>query len=125
MKVKNKIFYQVATNRNFKVGDRLHFGEETNGQMKIFNFSFNENGKPFHELGFKDAKKGIFKNKTLIYKLSNALANYDLYLRETALEEVRKEKFPNLPSRFKCMFLSETKEDALKNMDIMLKRGAG
>ena len=125
MKVKNQILYQVATNRDFKVGDKIHFGNETNGQMKIFDFTFNENGKPLHELGFKNAKKGIFKNKNLEMKMAIALQNYDLFMREIAMEEVRKEKFPNLPSRFKCMYLSETKEEALKNLEIMFKKGQG
>lgn len=122
MKVKNKILYQVATNRNFKAGDKIHFGEDFNGQMKIFDFIFNENGKPFHELGFKSAKQGIFKNKDLTFKMSNALANYDLFMREIALEEVRKEKFPSRPSRFKCMYLSETQEEATKNWEAMAKK---
>lgn len=125
MKVKNKILYQVATNRDFKLGEKIHFGNETNGQMKIFDFSFNEYGKPLHELGFKKAKKGIFKNKNLEMKMAIALQNYDLFMREIALEEVRNEKYPNLPSRFKCMYLSETKEETLKNLEIMSKKGQG
>ncbi len=121
-KAKDLILYQVATDRNYKVGDKIHFGETPNGQMKIFDFSFNQNGKPIHELGFKTAQKGIFKNKQLQMDMSIALQNYDLFMREIALEEVRKEKFPQLPSRFKCMFLSECKEDVFKNIDIMAKK---
>lgn len=122
MKLKNAILYQVATNRNFKVGDKIHFGEELNGQMKIFDFIYNENGTPFHELGFKNAKKGIFKDRELVLKMANAIANYDLFMREIALEEVRKEKFPTRPSRFKCMFLSENKDEAIKNWAMMSKK---
>lgn len=43
-----------------------------------------------------------------------ALQNYDLFMREIALEEVKQEKFPELPSRFRCMYLSESKEDVFK-----------
>lgn len=125
MKLKGKILYQVATNRNFKVGDKLHFGEEFNGQMKIFDFEFNENGESYRWLAFQHAEKGIFKNKELLYKLSNALSNYDLFMREIAVEQVRKEKFPSKPSRFKCMYLSDTKEVVLKNFETMLKKTKG
>ncbi len=122
-KVKDLILYQVATDRNYKVGDKIYFGEDFNGQMKIFDFSFNQNGKPLHELGFKHAKKkGIFKNKQLEIDMALALQNYDLFMREIALEEVRKEKFPELPSRFKCMYLSECKEDVFKNIEIMANK---
>ncbi len=119
MKVKNKILYQVATNRNFKVGDKIHFENELNGQVKIFDFKFNINGTPLHELGFKSLKKGIFKDKKLMLEMSRALQDYDLFMREIALEEVRQEKFPSLPSRFKCMYLSENREDVQKNLEIM------
>lgn len=121
-KVKDLILYQVATDRNYKVGDKVYFGETPNGQMKIFDFSFNKNGKPLHELGFKSANKGIFKNKQLQLDMAIALQNYDLFIREIALEKVRQEKFPELPSRFYCMYLSEYKEDALKNIDIMVNK---
>ena len=117
MKVKDQIFYQIATNRNFKVGDKLYFGNEINGQSRIFNFSFNIDGKPLHELAFKDLKKRMFRDKNLTFEMAKALANYDLFMREIALEDVRKEKFPDLPSRFFCMYLSEHKEDMMETFD--------
>ena len=120
--VKDLILYQVATDRNYKVGDKIYFGEKPNGQIKIFDFSFNKQGKPLHELGFKTAKKGIFKNKQLQLDMAIALQNYDLFMREIAMEEVRQEKFPELPSRFRCMYLSESKEDVFKNIDIMANK---
>ena len=121
-KVKDLILYQVATDRNYKVGDKIYFGETPNGQMKIFDFSFNKNGKPLHELGFRSANKGIFKNKQLQLDMAIALQNYDLFMREIALEKVRQEQFPELPSRFYCMYLSECKEDAIKNLDLMANK---
>ncbi len=119
MKINYEVLFQVATNRNFKVGDKIHFGNEFNGQMKIFNFTFNKDGKPLHELGLKSSKQGIIKDKKLLFEMSVALQNYDLFMREIALEEVRKEKFPNFPSRFKCMYLSDNKDIVIKNLNIM------
>ncbi|MBR5226725.1 MAG: DUF2441 domain-containing protein, partial [Clostridia bacterium] len=123
MKVKDKIFYQVATDRNYKVGDILCFGEDLNGLgYRVQNSNFNDGKTPFHKLGFMylDSKK-IFKNKQLVLQMSKALLEADFVLRELAAEEVRKEKFSHLPSRLKCMFLSETKEETLKNFEKMKK----
>jgi len=124
--VKDLILYQVATDRNYKVGDKLYFGEESNGQeFNCFNLKFNKDGQPLHKLGFDNAKKGIFKNKSLMIDISKALNNYDFIMREFALEEVRRQKFPNLPSRFKCMFLSEDEDTCLNNLESMLNRTKG
>ena len=126
MKVKDLILYQIATDRNYKVGDKMHFGDEPNGQeFNCLNISFNKEGQPLHKLGFDNGKKGIFKNKNLIFDLSKALSNYDFIMREFALEEVRKQQFPHLPSRFRCMFLSEDADTCLHNLQGFINRGAG
>ena len=126
MQVKDMILYQVATDRNYKVGDIIHFGDEPNGQeFNCLNLSFNKEGQPLHKLGFDNAKKGIFKNKNLIFDLSKALSNYDFIMREFALEEVRRQQFPHLPSRFRCMFLSEDADTCLHNFQGFINRGAG
>lgn len=126
MQVKDLIFYQVATDRNYKVGDIIHFGDEPNGQEhNCLNLSFNKEGQPLHKIGFDNAKKGIFKNKNLILDLSKALSNYDFIMREFALEEVRKQQFSHLPSRFRCMFLSEDADTCLHNLQGFINRGAG
>lgn len=126
MKIENGIFYQIATDRNYKVGDKLYFGDSPNGQeFNCLNFLFNKNGDPLHKLGFKHAKKGIFKNKKLLFDMSKALSDYDFVIREFALEEVRKENFSHLPSRFRCMFLSDKKEICLNNLKDFVNKGAG
>ena len=100
-KVKDLILYQVATDRNYKVGDKFIFGKALNGQgNRVFNSKFYQNDKPIHQLGFDYVNsKKIFKDKSLIIKVCKALAESDFVIRELALEEVRKQKFPNLPSR--------------------------
>jgi len=126
MQVKDLILYQVATDRDYKVGDKLYFGESKNGQYNnCVNASFNSNGEPLHKLGFKHLKKGLFKDKKLILEMSKALNNYDFIMREFALEEVRREKFSHLPSRFSCMFLSDKEEVCLKNFNDFLKKDRG
>ncbi len=123
MKVKNLILYQVATDRNYKVGDIIKFGEELNGQgNRVYCSNFKSNNLPIYKHGFEyaDSKK-FLKNKKLIIQLSKALNEHDFILRELATEEVRKEKFPNLPSRMKCMFLLDDKEKVIKLVKEMRK----
>ena len=122
MKVKNKIFYQVATDRDYKVGDVLNFGENFNGVgNRVMNSQFCKE-QPLHKLGFDYLNsKRIFKDKKLVLDLCLSLLEADFVIRELAAEDVRKEKYPNFPSRLRCMFLSETKEELLKNFAEMKK----
>ncbi len=123
MQVENQTYYQIAKNRNYRVGDKLYFGKEDNGQVRIFDFSFAHDGQPLHKHAFKDAKKGVFKNKERIKKYAIALNEYDFLLRELALEEIRKEKFSSAPSRFKCMYLFDNKDKMLEAFDYCKKQG--
>lgn len=123
MKVKDLILYQVATDRNYKVGDVLTFNKDIpNGQYnRVFNTDFRLNGtRPSDEMYFVAKRKfKKFKSKDDIYSIAHTLEYYDVLVKEIALEEVRKEKYPNLPSRLHCMYLSLSKEIALKNLKSM------
>ena len=123
MKVKDMILYQVATDRNYKVGDILLFNKDVpNGQHnRVFNSDFRLNGaRPSDEM-YSVAKRRLkkFKSKDDIYSLAHIFESYDVAIKEIALEEVRKEKFPDLPSRLHCMYLSTSKEIALENAKSM------
>lgn len=124
--VKDLILYQVATDRDYKVGDILEFGKVNNGQgERILNSKFYDE-LPFYNKGFNylDSKK-MFKDKKLILQLSKALAEVDFVIRELAVEEVRKAKFAECPSRLKCMFLSNSKEVVLNNFKTFYQKGIG
>jgi len=125
--VKDLILYQVATDKNFRVGDKFAVGEIPNGQWhRVFDKNFRKDDFALFTLGFKYAdSKNIFKKKDLVIDLSKAMTEYDFILRELAAEQVRKEKYAYLPSRFSCMFLSEDKDVALKNLVEIQKRGMG
>ncbi len=131
MDVKDLVLYQVATDRDYKVGDRLTFDQTTpNGQyFRTFETSFRVNGtRPSNIIydALKKFNKKIKPTETLV-SLANTFENYDIMLRELALEQVRQKSFPDKPSRLHCMYLSMTKEIALKNIDSMVKnntRGA-
>ncbi|MFQ6724247.1 MAG: DUF2441 domain-containing protein [Clostridia bacterium] len=123
MKVKDLILYQVATDRNYKVGDILTFNKDIpNGQSnRVFNTDFRLNGgRPSDEMYYVAKRKfKKFKSKEDIYSISHILEYYDVTVKEMAIEEVRKEYFPNLPSRLHCMYLSLTKDIALRNLKSM------
>lgn len=123
MKVKDLILYQVATDRDYKVGDILTFNKDIpNGQSnRVYNTDFRLNGnRPSDEM-YEVAKRKFkkFKSKEDIYSIAHILEYYDVSVKEIALEEVRKEQFPNLPSRLHCMYLSLSKDIALKNLKSM------
>lgn len=127
MQVKDLVLYQVATDRNYKVGDKIHFGEEDNYQAyRVWNTKLCDNQGMFSRQGFDfvDSKK-IFANKNLVLKLSRALEEADFIIRELAVENVRKTKYPHLPSRLKCMFLTDSKEDCLKGLKKFYQKGHG
>lgn len=128
MQVKDLILYQVATDKNYKVGQVLEVGGQPNGQYhKCRNQDFlSKEGIVMHEAAHIYAHHDKKKNKNFELEMAKALLEYDFIMRELALEEVRKEKFPHMPSRFSCMFLSETAEECLKNFEEFkkLKKGA-
>ena len=127
MRVKNLILYQISTDRNYKVGDKLTFGEAYNGLAdRIFNTKFGDGKNAFYKLGFEYAdSKNIFKKKDLVIDLCKTMQESDFVLRELAVEEVRKTKYPNLPSRLRCMFLSDTKQVVLDNLKTFHLKGVG
>ena len=125
--VKDQILYQVATDRDYKVGDIIEFGSSHNGQgNRIYNSKFNDGKDAYHKIGFNYANsKKIFKNKSLVIDMAKSLSESDFVLRELAAEEVRKEKYSDYPSRLKCMFLSEKREVALENLKTFYQKGFG
>lgn len=126
MKVKDFVLYQISTDRHYKVGDKLEFGKEYNYQgQRVINGEKLQKRRTYDDgFAFVDSKK-IFANKKLVLNLSKELEEYDFILRELAYEQVRETEFKNLPSRLKCMFLSENKEDCLKNLKNFYQKGHG
>ena len=120
--VKDFILYQVATDRNYKVGDKLVFDKNTpNGQFsRVFKSSFKLDGKRPSDILYNIAGhrfKRLKKNQ--LYELAHILEYYDVFVKEFALEEVRSESFADYPSRLHCMYLSMRKDIALQNIEAM------
>ena len=124
-KVKDLILYQVATDRNYKAGDKFVFGEDLNGQAyHIFNTNYQVNGIALHKQKTSDINNQIHTKK-MLNDFAEALYKYDFAFRELAIEEVRQKQFPHLPSRMKCMFLTDNKESCLKNLKSFAAKGFG
>ena len=116
--VKNLVLYQIVKSRKFSVGDKIIFNENTiTGQYeKVYNTKYIIGDLRIADIFYnlKQNKKLFKKNIKQIGYLSD---NYDLLLRELALEKIRKQFYPNLPSRLHCMYLSFLKETAINNFE--------
>ena len=116
-KVKDLILYQVATDRHFKVGDKIHFGRNLNRLGdRTYNTKF-YGEKSLTRIGYEQLQRqNSFDDKKVIKLLSQASAESDLIIRELALEDARKKIAPRAPSRLRCMFLTSTKENVLTTL---------
>lgn len=119
-KVKDVVFYQVATDRDYKVGDKLLFDQSIpNGQYnRVFNSTFLKDGKRLSDTVYDSAKRKFkkFKKTEDIYEIAHALEFYDVITKELAIEEVRQKYFEKYPSRLHCMYLSVSKQIVLDNI---------
>jgi len=126
MEIKDFVLYHVATDKNLKVGDKFRLGGDSNGQeYNCLNLSFMKDGCPLYERGYEALKSDKQCDKDFVLEMIHALSNYDYILREFAIEYVRKEKFPDCLSRFKCAFLSGDKDSCLHFFDGALKKWKG
>ena len=126
MKVKDLVLYQIATDRHYKVGDKLEFGKEYNfqGQRVMQGAKLNKRRTYDDGYHFVDSKK-IFANKQLVLNMAKQLEEYDFILREMAFEDLRKNEFKDCPSRLRCMFLIDNKEACIKNLKTFHHKGHG
>lgn len=94
LRVKNEIFYHINSTSNenpynlLSVGDIIRIGETTNPFM----------------LSYEHSAPPLLRNEQA---LINAITFYWHYAREVTFEEVRKSINEKLPSRFKCLWVSD------------------
>ena len=93
------IFYHVISDKPKKAGQRFTLDEN------------HPNG--VHDRVYAQIKTvaDIYKNPEK-YKETELTHGVDLALRELALEKVRKEKYPQYPSRMASLYVSKTYEEA-------------
>jgi hypothetical protein len=122
MKVEDKIYYHVNSYKKLNIGDVLVFDNNTHNQMyeTVYNSSYKLNDMDANELLLTKKRN---KNKDLSYEefdLVLSTVNNDAYvMRELALESIRKEYYPEYPSRLNCLYLTDKLEDAINWVDIL------
>ena len=108
MKVNNKIYYHANSGDKLKVGDILVFNYSTKNKMwdTVYNSEHLLDDMDANEIMIKhmNNKDINFSNDELVTIFKTV--NNDAYvMRELALEEVRKEKYQDYPSRLRCMYV--------------------
>ena len=96
-----KVFYHVVTERPMYVGQEITFDEK-------------------HHSGVYDRVYDLKNKVNEIYSNPEKYKNIELEhhlkvaLRELALEEVRKQKYSQYPSRLACLYVSNSLEEAME-----------
>lgn len=124
MKVNKEIYFHAYSGTNIKIGDLLVFNSQTHNKMyeEVYNNEFNINGIDANELLInKKRNQEISFSKEEFELTLNTINNDAFVLRELALEDVRKNNYPNYPSRLSCLYVTKTKEEAI-NWSKILKR---
>lgn len=118
MKIKNRILFHISRENNWKVEDKITSGERENPfWLKCKNYSpkINKDNHIITMFEMFDQNPSFEATQDsidfLYQQLKNVSKETAFYIREQVFEEVRKEFYPQLPSRQKCLWLSE--EDQL------------
>ncbi|QDQ05977.1 DUF2441 domain-containing protein [Bacillus sp. BD59S] len=110
--------YHIVTRKKMKIGQIIQFNK--NQTNTLFHFFFerkhlNSSGKDSMQI-----LKEHYTNEELHIKNENAtvVMNYmdqtSRAIRETIVEMVRLQEYPNYPSRLSCLYAAKNYEDALK-----------
>lgn len=95
------VAYHVVTDKPMKVGQKIIFDEA------------HHSGVYQRVLDKMEAVNEIYKRPEA-YSADTLEHHTSVALRELAMEEVRREKYPFYPSRMNCLYVSQTYEEAEK-----------
>ncbi|MEF7655185.1 DUF2441 domain-containing protein [Bacillus thuringiensis] len=110
--------YHIVTRKKMKIGQIIHFDKNQNNTLFHFFFErehLNSNGKDAMQI-----LKEHYANEELHIKNENATVVMDYMdqtiraVRETIVEMVRLQEYPDYPSRLSCLYAARSYEDALK-----------
>ena len=96
-----KVYYHVVTDREMHVGDEIIFDDKHHSG--VYNRVY----------ALKDKVDDIYANPGK-YKEDDLDHHLKVALRELALEEVRRKKYPSYPSRLASLYVSNSFEEAEK-----------
>ena len=105
-----KIYYHVVTERPMKLGQEIIF--DPNHHSGVYDRVY----------AFKDKIEEIYKNPK-DYENVELEHHLKVALRELALEEVRKNNYPNYPSRLASLYVSSSLEEAQSWYDYFISLG--
>ena len=126
MEVKKEIYYHANSNKEYQKGDILIFNRATHNKMyeEVYNKKYNYNEMDANELLYNKKKNNDYVlSKEEFELLFNTVNNDAFVIRELALEEVRKNKYPDYPSRLNALYVTKDKEDAIKWGSILKRNG--
>ena len=106
----NKTYYHVVTERPMTLGQEIIFDE--NHHSGVYERVYN----------LLDKVEEIYSNPEK-YKDIELDHHTKVALRELALEEIRKKKYPNYPSRLSSLYVSNTLEEAESWYDYFISLG--
>lgn len=122
MKVNKEIFYHANSGDELSIGDEIIFDSNTHNKMydEVYNNEYKLNKMDANELLInkkRDKELALTEEEfNLIFRTIN---NDAFVMRELALEEVRKNKYIDYPSRLNCLYVTKEKEDAVEWSNIL------
>ena len=103
-------YFHVVTDKPMKLGEEIIFDETHHSNLYNRVYSYKEKVDEIYN------NPDNYKNIELDHHLKVAL-------RELAMEEVRKEKYPEYPSRLSSLYVSKTREEAEKWYNLFIELG--
>ena len=114
MRIENETMLHISRETNWKIGDKIIVGEDENPFWNVCrNFSpvveVNGQKMPLFEMFTRCESFDVTENNInfLYSHLKGISTEVAFYIREQVFEDVRKEKFNSLPSRHKCIWLTD------------------
>jgi len=112
------IFYHVVTRNKMSVGQIIHFDQDQKNTLYRFFFEkeqLNSKGEDFIQILYGNrTDEGLHLNNEDADVAMKYISQTIRAVRETIVEMVRVQEFPQYPSRLSCLYAAESYEDALK-----------
>jgi len=113
-----RIFYHVVTRNKMNVSQIIQFGQDQKNTLYRFFFEkeqANSKGEDFIQIMYGNRKdEGLHLNKEDADVAMKYISQTVRAVRETIVEMVRVQEFPQYPSRLSCLYAAKSYEDALK-----------
>ena len=112
------IFYHVVTRNKMSVGQIIHFDQDQKNTLYRFFFEkeqLNSKGEDFIQILYGNrTDEGLHLNNEDADVAMKYISQTIRAVRETIVEMVRVQEFPQYPSRLSCLYAAKSYEDALK-----------